>query len=58
MILALFEIPVLNHSLILLMIDIGLNMNKAPPEICCIFYSCVRFSNSAYRSIWRYCKKV
>jgi hypothetical protein len=31
MILALLEIPVLNQSLILLIIDIGLNIKKASP---------------------------
>jgi hypothetical protein len=37
MILALLEISVLNHVLILLIIDNGLNMNYSPLEICCIF---------------------
>jgi hypothetical protein len=37
MILALLEISVLNHVAILLIIENGLNMEKASPEICCIF---------------------
>jgi len=36
-ILALLEIPVLNHSPILLAIENGLNMKKASLEICCKF---------------------
>ena len=47
MILALLEIPVLNHVPILLIIENGLNMEKASLEICRIYYSCASYSNSA-----------
>jgi hypothetical protein len=47
MILALLEIPVLNHAPIFWIIENGFNMKKASLEICRIFYSCARYSNSA-----------
>jgi hypothetical protein len=41
-ILALLDIPVLNHSPILLTIENGLNMKKASLEICYKFFIAVR----------------
>ena len=45
MILALLEISVLNHVLILLIIDNGLNMNYSPLRSAAYFYICASYSN-------------